>query len=657
MKLSKISAAILTALSTQTIYAETSILDKVFVSDSLILDNELSSTYSTQHFTQTDFEQSGATTLSEFLAQNSSTLIKPSFGNPLSPRMDIGAFGMESGFENVQIIVNGVSLKNLDMVPAQLSTIDINSIKKLSIIQGSGSVLYGNGSAGGAIIIETLKGKEINSGARISSKYSSDNQQIQSIGIQKTIDYNQYQYFTNFSLQTHKSDGQFKVKSDGSKNTIDHLNLAATIGIANENSEADIQITKTQTEVVYPGHLSLSDFNNNPTQDQTNGNALTLHQLTSQLHLKHKLNKKTKIDYTVKSVNKDSKTFSRYDYEQVSHNLDLKTKGDKTILLYGIKLDKNQRIEDKKQFSINTQAAYASAKYQANKSWLLDAGLRYETLGYQYKDSINTLNKTENLANYNFGANYKINNNSAAYINLNHALTSPAIDHFFKWNATYTSQEFNGFIDTQTSDTLTIGYKADSKQTNITIEAFSAKLSNEFFLDKYLDPWGIGINTSIDKSSKQGVNLRLKQSYNQAIIGLDYKYQIAKIDKNSATNLTGKTVPGVPEHIINIFTETFYQANWMPLLKEHRINASYKVATESYALSDFKNEYGKYSGYESADITYTMNNKNFSLKMGINNLLDKVNGTYVYKGNAPKGIVVYPENTGRSWFIQAELKI
>lgn len=653
MKLKPIALGILSTSLFQTSWAQNTVLDKIYVSDDHIIDNELSTTYSTHQFNSEDIRKSGATSLAEFLSQNSSIIIKSSFGNPLNPRIDLGGFG-ETGFENVQIILNGMSLRNIDLVPTQLSAINLKNIKNISIIKGSGSVLYGNGSAGGVIVINTLNGANAESGGNFSAKYTSNYRQSNNISLQHSKTHNDLTYYGDFSLQTEHSDGQIIVKTDGTKNTLDANNFSTGFGVTNGNTNANVQFTSNRSELFYVGNLSLSDFKNNPDQDQTTFSPLqSVDQKTSQLNFDHQL-ENTKIDYTWKTINKDSELYSLYNYDQDIHQIDFKTRLGNSVLSYGLKADNNQRAEDNKKFIIDTAAIYASGNIRANDKLTFNVGIRVEDIDYEYKDSINKLKKSEKLKAYNLGTNYKLNDNSAIYANFNHAFNSPAIDRYFKWNNTYTSQEFNGFIDIQTSDTLTVGYKNQMQSTDITLEVFTSKLRDELFLDKYLNPFGL--NTSLDQSSKKGINLLVKQYFDNTTVGADYQYLTALINRNEGTELKGKKIPGVPEHSINLFAETSYKADWMPALKEHRVNLSHKAATETYALSDFKNEYGKYPTYNSTDLTYSMENKQLSIKFGVNNLFNRVNGSYVYSATAP-GVFVYPELIGRSWFIQADLSL
>jgi iron complex outermembrane recepter protein len=74
-------------------------------------------------------------------------------------QIDMGGFGEES-LSNVVILVDGRRLNTPDLAAPDLSLIDLNSIDHIEIIQGAGTVLYGDNATGGVINIVTKKGQE-----------------------------------------------------------------------------------------------------------------------------------------------------------------------------------------------------------------------------------------------------------------------------------------------------------------------------------------------------------------------------------------------------------------------------------------------------------------------------------------------------------------
>ncbi len=70
-------------------------------------------------------------------------------------KIDLRGYGIGDGYQNIVVSVNGRKLNNIDMVTQLLSSIPVESIDKIEIVKGSGSVQYGDGANAGAINIIT----------------------------------------------------------------------------------------------------------------------------------------------------------------------------------------------------------------------------------------------------------------------------------------------------------------------------------------------------------------------------------------------------------------------------------------------------------------------------------------------------------------------
>jgi iron complex outermembrane receptor protein len=111
--------------------------------------------------TSDDLRKSATSNLSEVLAQYGLLHIRDNSGSP-NQQVDLRGFGV-TGDQNTLILVDGLRLSENEQVPAQLSSIPLESIERIEIVRGSGAVLYGGGAVGGTINIIT---KQPDAGAR-----------------------------------------------------------------------------------------------------------------------------------------------------------------------------------------------------------------------------------------------------------------------------------------------------------------------------------------------------------------------------------------------------------------------------------------------------------------------------------------------------------
>jgi len=71
--------------------------------------------------------------------------------------LDLRGFGTTAGSNQV-VVVDGVKINEADLGGPRLAGIAINTVERIEVLRGSGSVLYGEGATGGVIVITTKAG-------------------------------------------------------------------------------------------------------------------------------------------------------------------------------------------------------------------------------------------------------------------------------------------------------------------------------------------------------------------------------------------------------------------------------------------------------------------------------------------------------------------
>jgi len=146
---------LLSIISPQIVYAESLKSNQVFVTEDPSVAQEITSTSSKEIYTTQDIEQSGSFSIFDFLSQHTSINIQPQYGNKASPLIDMRGYGMEAGYQNIIINVDGERLNRIDTVPQIIGNIPLKSIERIEILRGSGSVRFGDGAMAGVINIIT----------------------------------------------------------------------------------------------------------------------------------------------------------------------------------------------------------------------------------------------------------------------------------------------------------------------------------------------------------------------------------------------------------------------------------------------------------------------------------------------------------------------
>jgi len=99
-----------------------------------------------------DLESSPAKGVGDYLGGN--------VGIDWRTRGDYGGAAQEihlrgMGGDGTQVLVNGITVNSPSLGSADINKIPVNNIKRIEVVKGSGSVLYGSGAMGGTVNIIT----------------------------------------------------------------------------------------------------------------------------------------------------------------------------------------------------------------------------------------------------------------------------------------------------------------------------------------------------------------------------------------------------------------------------------------------------------------------------------------------------------------------
>ena len=153
----KISTSLVASFFLATNLFSTDTLETITVTSSLIKSDELNAPFATEIYTKNDIDNSKSKDIYDFLSSQTSVNVAPSFGNKFSQLIDLRGYGINDGYQNIVVLVNGRRLNNVDMIPQLLSAIPLESIERIEILKGTGSVAYGDGANAGVINIITDK--------------------------------------------------------------------------------------------------------------------------------------------------------------------------------------------------------------------------------------------------------------------------------------------------------------------------------------------------------------------------------------------------------------------------------------------------------------------------------------------------------------------
>jgi len=612
--------------------------DDVIVTATHFKHKDTETTYASEIHTSKEIESSGAATLYDFLAQQTSLNVLSNFGNKATPSINVRGFGGENGFQNVVITVDGQRLNNIDLSPQLLGAIPLGNIERIEITKGSGSVLYGDGATAGTIQIYTknktgvsVSGSAGNFG-QLSGNFSA--------GISE-------QYFDLSASLGHDShDGFSKKAADGERDTFDNDSQNVKLKIKpTDYLRFNIEGTSSRTDLRYPNRLTQAQFNDDPRQNGLPLSTYTHQGLDSdqwRVGVDYDITKQLKISANHYQEDKKSE-FPGFvaDYDYRSNDIALSFENEIFSAIAGFQDFDGERFDSFNKISKDNSAYFAQGEYRVD-AWTVSAGARREEVKYHNKPVGDTsVSGNHNLNAWDIGLNYRFNPELSIFTNYNKSFQAPDIDRSFVFDPITFKPVFSGFIEPAEAKTFNIGLNHVLSNNRFKATTFYSRLHNEIYLDPTFGFFGT--NTNFDKSHKYGLELQdyLKITDNLSASAI-YTYTRSVIDKEIAadgTKFNGSDLPGAPKHTI------VTNLNWK-FFENASFNLNHTWRSKAFAFDDFQNNFSqRQDNYESTNIALNYQYKNIQFYTAIDNLFEHENSIQV------KDDVLYPVDFVRTWRI------
>lgn len=595
--------------------AEALKLDDITIKSNGFERKESETTYASEIHTAEDIEASGASTLYDFLAQQSSLNILSNIGNKATPGINLRGFGNENGYQNVAISIDGQRLNNIDLQPALLAGIPVSNIDRIEISKGSGSVIYGDNATAGTIQIYT-KNKTGVTVSLSAGNYGQLNHYL-SAGIST----NQLELSANAAHDSY--DGYAKKDNTGHRDSFssDTQNVKFKLK-PTDRVQVRAQATHSENDIRYVNPLSKAQFDANPrtavgtyTQQAFNSDQWQVGAEVSPIDQLNIAATHYREDKLSDFVNFNSA--ANYDYTM--DELKLRYTAAQWQVLYGLQKGDSLRKSSSSNTSKNFNAWFVNSEF--HPQWLenttFSVGYRREKVDYEYQPTAGTtLNQDNHLEAWDVGVNHRINPTTTLFANLNQSFQAPDIDRFFTFLGA-----FNQFISPAKVRTFNVGTNFFTTQNKFKLTAFYADLDNEI----YLVP-GIFRNTNLDRSHKLGIEVQdVYQLTPEINVSMLYNFVKAKIDSENEQNgaYNNKDLPGAPRH-------SFVGNVHWKIAPTLDLNLNQTWRSTAYAFNDFENNFSrKQAQYITTNLALNYQYQNATLFASINNLFDRENAIQV----------------------------
>ena len=616
--------------------------------------------------TSEDIQEKGYNNVEEILRRAPGVnFVNNKFGNIV----DIRGQGPEKAAGRVKVLVDGVPMNILDLshglVP--INTVAVEDIEKIEIINGGGSVLYGNGTAGGVVNIITKKGRK--EGASGKAYFQNSSYKTNKLGFSTGLNLNNkltldlgYENINGRGYRENDKTSSEFLKGGLIYNITDNQSLKFKATRYNEEYRESSEITAVQLaqnrkqrgETLTFGDVIRKEYSLEYNVKPTENFELSVLGYKQKMRREYD-QKDSKTDND--GLFQDRKTGARikgnynyglgnliFGYEYTDNDMLRKALDNRLTEMGGRPVRVN--TDTNVNLSKNTHSFYLLERHTFFDKLEGTLGYRYENSKYKIdrnskvsmmgmtmaNDSMVTNKKGHNNA-YEAGLNYKYSDTGNVYAKYEKGYRSPSPTEMVD-KSPLTGYSLNN-IKPETYDTYEIGLKDMIGNSFVSLTGFYTKTKDEIFIH-----WGAGGHgrnwtyRNVQETERKGFEVFAEQYLGKFRINESVSYVNAKVTKG---NEKGKKIPYVPSTKATLggvydITDGIAIKTDLNYYSSAEDQNGYKI--KSYATADLSSSYKHSSGLK--------------IEAGIKNVLNKKYNVY----QDAKSDIYKPANE-RTYFIGA----
>ncbi len=554
--------------------------------------------------------------------------------------LDLRGFG-ETADRNQVVVVDGRRLRLDDLSSTNLALVPIETVERIEVVRGSGTVQYGEGATGGVIVITTKAGKgvERRNAATLGARAGSD--ALREAYASATLAAGPW------SVDVSGKDAKANGHRDNFAST--NNNLQATVQWSNDWLRLGASSGRQMVQSGWPGSLTEAQFAADPRQAKSLvdfGTSKTEHAgVFAQAFLD---------DWELAAdVNTQAKNVRNFawgtaygaDVATVNGNLRARHSAALGAAHNALALGLDTAQWANRNTSGTLSDAQSAALYLTDDLVLpggktrLNVGVRSESV--DKKRSGAAQRASEHPLAWNLGASHALADTVHAYARLGSSYRLPTADE-------YTFIVAGAPLQMQTSRDTELGLRWGGGAKQAELRWYRHELNNEWGYDPTANgPYGAGTgaNVNFDPTRHQGLELELRQE-----LGPQWALRANAVLREArfvSGPYAGKDMKLVSPRALAL------GARWKPATG-HALDAAANWVDR--ASADFQNTCAV-PAYTTLDMRYAYATKSWEGSVGVKNLTDRKYYTLAYgctaAGNATS---IYPE-AGRSVVLGLEIKL
>lgn len=575
---------------------------------------------------------SGAVHLADVLRGRGGIQLSDLYGD--GSRVSIGMRGFgETANANVLILVDGRRLNNPDIADPDLNSVSLKDIERIEIIQGSGSVLYGDQAVGGVINIITreVQGSAVN----ITALAGSYGRRILQAYAANAFDNGVSVYL---SAESREADNYRE------HNAVDYSNTFGRIRYAHETGELFLELQSVDDNLETPGALfadevatdrrqSLPEYVNDFSDIQSEIARLGIRQQLSEHWSLLAEYAQREADGEFLLNFRGCLTFAscstmpnRQDRELRSFTPRLSGRYEMShgplLLTLGVDHEESEYFLQSQfgtqQSDQQTQGFYFQGVFPVLQRVDLVAGYRSAEVDNQLVDRPafgqgvpDDADLDDEISIVSLGVNVQASDNLRHFIRYEENFRFAKVDEHT--SSPVVPDFFTGIsgdpLNTQTGESLEIGFDWSNNGHYASAMIYRLDLENEIIFD----PVSFR-NVNLEDTRRDGLVLDLGRQITEGLqLGLNYAYLDAQIKTG---NFAGNRVPFVAKYIAGAHLDYTVDDSWhMYLELQHTDDRMFS--------GDFANALSELEGYTVANAQLDFSVRNWTVSLRVNNLFDK----------------------------------
>ncbi|MBU1913474.1 MAG: TonB-dependent receptor [Candidatus Omnitrophica bacterium] len=587
-------------------------------------------------------------------------------------RVDIRGFA-DTSITNILVLIDGRKINPVDTSGPDWLQIPVESIERIEVVRGAGSVLYGDNAVGGVINIITKKGAGRFSGrvGTMLGSYNTRQDDMEIQGREKKVSY--YFYSKYYDTEGYRVNSSLLARDANARVDLDATDLLS-LGISGGWHKDDYGM---------PGGL---DDQGKLDQYGRRGSAMASdYALTKDRYVKLSVDAKPQfhdadlgkftIDYSYK--NRDAFSWFYYDGFPMGTSYAIDTRGvtvkdvyDKDIdgrklnIVTGIDYYDIKHTIRGSEWNTDDLSIYKEelgfynySEYEVFKNLFLNGGARYQRARYRFDQkspSVAYVTSTPSETIFGGGMKYEYAKDSNVYLDVQETFRFLATDEWYSTALppTFTAAGLNTNLKQQTGIQYEFGIKHNFHNiSTLNATPYWIDIDNEIYVNPTAYP---GNTENYPKTRRKGIELGLKTDLlkvidayflNKLEFFTNYTYVEPKF-RGGAYN--GKDMPMVPRQQ--------YNSGLSAGFKNYDISLVSRFIGERYAINDTNNELSKVKSYITADGRLSYKNNFLEIYTGVNNIFNEKYSEYVAKQTGASTKKVYYSAPERNFELGAIYK-